>query len=266
MYGVLIAGPLLGQDLANANNEPIVLANTEFFKLPAKAIGEDYYIKVFLPESYGKEDKEYPVLYLLDGDHAFSMATDIVTYLHYGKHIPELIIVSPTYHDKAGPEHGGRNQRRRDYSPFKWGLKPKNPGATAFYQFFSKELIPYIDEHYRTDTKDRTIWGYSRSGLFVLWTLFEKPGLFKRYIAIDTGFKLFEDLEETYANSHTSLHANLYVGYGKLGGGKKDLQFLEQIEARNYQEFSYEYEALQGESHFIIPSSGLALGLTSVFK
>lgn len=264
--GTFIAGAVFGQGPTNGATVPITIPNTNLFTLTSNEVGEDYYVKVFLPENYDEHGKAYPVLYLLDGDYAFSMATDIVTYLQYGKHLPEMIIVSPTYHDRAGPEDGGKNQRRRDYSPFKWGLQPKNPGAETFYRFFANELVPYIDEHYHTDKDDRTIWGYSRSGLFVLWTLFEKPGMFKRFVAIDTGFKLFKELEEKYASNHTALEAHLYAGYGKLGGGKKDLKLLKQIEERNYEGLTYKYEALQGESHFVIPSAGLALGLRYVFE
>ena len=56
-----------------------------------------------------------PALYLLDGDHAFAMATDIVQYLIYGGHIPDLIIVSPAYDSKKAPDEGGKNMRDRDF-------------------------------------------------------------------------------------------------------------------------------------------------------
>jgi uncharacterized protein len=244
----------------------VEIVNSESFALYSKGLETEYHIKVLLPEKYAKSDKKYPVLYLLDGDHAFSMATDIVTYMQYGNHIPEVIIVSPAYNDKNGPAEGGKNQRRRDFSPFKWDGFPSNPSADRYFAFFKDTIIAQVEKRYRTKPNDRTLWGYSRSGLFILWTLFEKPGIFNRYIALDTGFHKFEELEEQYHRQHDALDAKLFIGYGSLGNGKKDLDFMENLAKRNYKKFSFNYQALQGEKHLMIPATGLALGLEFVFK
>lgn len=260
---LLSATTLAGQ--SGSTPVPVTISGTEVFTLPSTQTGSTYHIRVYLPEGYATSAKKYPVLYLLDGDHAFAMATDIVTYMQYGKHIPELIIVSPAYNDKSGPDQGGLNERRRDFSPFKWDAVPSDPGAEAYYAFFTETLIPHIEKTYRTDPEDRTIWGYSRSGLFVLWTLFEKPGIFQRYIALDTGFHLFSELEERYHSQQQSLPASLFIGYGSVGNGKNDLAFMETLASRKYKKFRYEYLALQGGKHLMIPANGLALGLEFVF-
>jgi len=46
--------------------------------------------------------------------------------------------------------------------------------------FISKELIPYVQEHYPADPSDRGLFGYSFGGLFASWVLKEDPKLFKR--------------------------------------------------------------------------------------
>ncbi|MEZ4772522.1 MAG: alpha/beta hydrolase-fold protein [Bacteroidia bacterium] len=261
LFGVV----LLGQGSKDSIRRVEIL-NSETFTLYSDGLETEYHIKVLLPESYAKSDKKYPVLYLLDGDHAFAMATDIVTYMQYGGHIPEMIIVSPAYNDKNGPDEGGNNQRRRDFSPFRWDGVPSNPSADKYYAFLNDTIIAHIDNKYRTKENDRTLWGYSRSGLFVLWTLFERPGTFDKYIALDTGFHKFNELESNYHAQHDTLNARLFIGYGSLGNSKKDIEFMEQLSKRNYKKFKYEFKALQGEKHLMIPSTGLALGLEFVNK
>jgi len=122
----------------------VEIPNSETFTLYSNELQTEYHIKVLLPEGYSKSDKKYSVLYLLDGDHAFAMATDIVTYMQYGNHIPEMIIVSPSYNDKNGPSDGGKNQRRRDFSPFKWDMVPSNPSANKYFAFLKDTIITYI--------------------------------------------------------------------------------------------------------------------------
>src|SRR5690349_11196279 len=90
---------------------PVPIANSELRSIRSSIIGQDYLIKIRLPETYVDNSSVYPVLYLLDGDHAFAMATDIVQYLIYGEHIPDLIIVSPAYGSKDAPHEGGTNMR-----------------------------------------------------------------------------------------------------------------------------------------------------------
>jgi hypothetical protein len=256
--------PLRAQDVVPP--PPVAIPGTETFTLHSQALATGYHIRVRLPGSYESTGKPYPVLYLLDGDHAFAMASDIVTYLEYGKHVPELIIVSPAYGSKLGPAEGGANQRQRDFSPFEWGGAPAEPRAEAYFAFLQDTLVPQIEARYRTQPGERALWGYSRSGLFVLWALFEKPGLFNRYIALDTAFRKFLELEEARAAQHRVLDASLFIGYGSLGNSKQDLEFMERLAARNYKRFRYSYQALQGQQHLMIPAGGLSLGLEFVYR
>ncbi|MBV6428115.1 MAG: hypothetical protein KIPDCIKN_02641 [Haliscomenobacter sp.] len=244
----------------------VTVDQSAYFALSSAIMGQEYYIKVYLPESYGQSDKKYPVLYLLDGDHAFGMATDIVTYLIYGKHIPEIIIVSPSYGSKNGPNEGGTNMRNRDFAAIIWSNIKADSAAYRYFDFLTRELIPLVEQTYRVNPDDRTLWGYSMSGLLAMWAVFERPGFFNRYVIIDTAFRLFKQIEETYHKSHTELPASLYLGIGNPDRRPDDVQFLENLKQRGYKGLQFEYEALQGGKHFLVPSTGLALGLSSVYN
>ena len=219
-------------------------------------IGQDYQIKIWFPSGYNPT-KKYPVLYLLDGDHAFAMATDIVQYLNYGEHIPEIIIVSPSYDSKTYPSDGGKNSRNRDFTT--------ENGRIKYFKFLEIELIPFIDKEFSTLPQEKAIWGFSNSGVFVIWSLFQKPTLFNRYIAIDPRISLASDSETEFAKHYKELNVKLFLGLGNRNGDEI-LKFIDKIEGRKYKKLQLEYLSLQGDEHFVIPSIGLALGLTSIFK
>jgi predicted alpha/beta superfamily hydrolase len=182
---------------------PLVsIANSQLRHIRSSIVGQDYQVKIRLPEAYENTTTLYPVLYLLDGDHAFAMATDIVQYLIYGEHIPDLIIASPAYDSKKLPHEGGKNMRNRDLTPFPVPDTDMPSGAVRYLEFFQQELVPFVESNYRVSPSDRTLWGYSRGGLFALYALFEKPTLFQRYIIVD-GFEdeFFNRKEDTQHNT-----------------------------------------------------------------
>jgi len=63
------------------------LYNTQVKVFHSQIIADDFYLYVSLPDDYDQSDKKYPVLYLLDGDVTFGMATSIARYLQFGNTI-----------------------------------------------------------------------------------------------------------------------------------------------------------------------------------
>lgn len=240
---------------------PVPIANSELHELTSSFVGQKYYIKIRLPEDYYDSTDSYPVLYLMDGDHAFAMATDIVQYLIYGEHIPDLLIVSPSYRSKDTPDYGGTNMRKRDLIPVPIEGVITSPGAALFLQFIEQELIPYVETHYRVNPSDRTLAGYSFGSLFALYTLFQKPGIFTRMIAIDGTDDRFLDMEERYSTERSTLPVRLFVA-----SGSDDMTKLaNKMAKRGYSGFTVEHEQLNLSGHFTVGAEGLTKGLVSVF-
>jgi enterochelin esterase-like enzyme len=73
----------------------VPIDGTELRTIRSSVVGQEYLLKVRLPDGYERSEKRYPVLYLMDGDLAFAMATDIVQSLEWGGNVPESIMVSP---------------------------------------------------------------------------------------------------------------------------------------------------------------------------
>lgn len=233
----------------------VPIANSELRYIGSSVIGQDYQIKIRLPENYANTTNHYSVLYLLDGDHAFAMATDIVQYLIYGEHIPDLIIVSPAYDSKKAPDEGGKNMRDRDFD--------MTPEGDQYLEFLQKELIPFVESNYRVAPTDRTLWGYSSSGYFALYALFQKPDLFQKYIIVDgCDNEKHSEVEKIYATQHSDLPIRLFISAPPEGDASK---FFDNLSRRNYANLRAEYAQLNDIGHFAVAAEGLTKGLVSVF-
>lgn len=122
--------------------------------------GVDYNLYIHLPKNYGGSSKHYPIIYLLDADYSFLLAKQIIEHLSDRNRIEEYIIVGIAYADFEY-----KKNRTRDYTPSyvsDGGYGPEyqkySGGANKFYQFISKELMPYMSKHYRI-TKNTTFVG-----------------------------------------------------------------------------------------------------------
>ena len=77
---------------------PVTLAGTELRSIHSINTGRDYDIYVRLPADYALMDKkQYPVLYVLDGQWDFKLYDSIYGGLYYDQFVPEMIIVGITY-------------------------------------------------------------------------------------------------------------------------------------------------------------------------
>ncbi|MDX1701443.1 MAG: alpha/beta hydrolase-fold protein, partial [Melioribacteraceae bacterium] len=137
-------------------------------------LNESRSYQIHLPSSYQWAlDRSYPVLFVLDGESNFLHTVGSTRFLSSKGEIPELIIVAIT-----------SKIRIRDYTQTDWSTHwSGGGGAFNFKSFLSKELIPKIENNYRTNGF-RILSGHSAAGQFVLYNLTSDPNLFNAYFAI----------------------------------------------------------------------------------
>ncbi len=103
-------------------------------------MNEDRILLINLPNGYHETTNSYPVLYILYGGQVegyFAEAVHIVARLNEASRIPDMIII------------GVKNvDRYRDCLPINRNGEPG--GADNFLKFFTEELIPFVDQSYRT--------------------------------------------------------------------------------------------------------------------
>lgn len=137
----------------------------------------DRNVWIYLPPSYEKSSKRYPVIYMQDGQNLFDTKTS--AYGEWG--VDELLdSLSKTKKGECivlGIEHSGAN-RSTEYNPFdsKFG---KGTGDD-YIDFIANTLKPYMDKKYRTlsEVKYTTIAGSSMGGLIAMYAIAKYPKVF----------------------------------------------------------------------------------------
>jgi predicted alpha/beta superfamily hydrolase len=143
--------------------------------LRSAILGEDRSFSVHLPASYGRDPgRRYPVIYVLDGSSQHRQTADSAALLARIGAMPEVIVVGTPPVDENG--------RKRDYTPPGMRRDGDDGGgpdgaADRFLAFLAGELIPRIEGDYRT-RRPRMLAGYSRGGLFTVYSLLAEPSLF----------------------------------------------------------------------------------------
>lgn len=149
------------------------------FSLSSTVLGESREAIVHLPEDYESAgETRYPVIYVLDGSSQDGHTAKTAALLARIGMMPKVIVVGiPHVNDS----------RNRDYTP-PFGAQdedaPDGPKGQAdrFLAFLKTELIPEVDRRYRT-SPHRALSGWSRGGLFVVYSLIADPALFQARFA-----------------------------------------------------------------------------------
>lgn len=154
---------------------------------------------VYTPPGYEESDQRYPVLYLLHGGGSdedawtnMGRAPQILdNLLAQGKIRPMIVIMpngSPV--QKAAPDHVA--------PPPGWRPGPPptttsgRPGILRFPDSLVKDVIPFVDERYRTlaDREHRAIAGLSMGGAQTMYAAFNNLDAFAWVAVFSGGFPL----------------------------------------------------------------------------
>ena len=153
--------------------------------IKSEILNSDREISVYLPNSYNENNYiNYPVLYLLDGRKFFNSFSGVITQLSIdaSPQIPEMIVIGITSQDRV-KDSSPTNSLIGYTKEAEKGLEVSG-GADNFLKFIQKELIPFVEHKYRTNSY-RTFVGYSFTGLPVLQALFSISETFNSYLVID---------------------------------------------------------------------------------
>jgi predicted alpha/beta superfamily hydrolase len=152
----------------------------------SQALNEERIYWVHLPESYEDSiQKQYPVIYLLDGDLFFHALVAVQRSYAHGRQpmMPECIIIGILNTDRTRDLTPSLSAYRRDGTRYD-GDREVGGGSEAFTIYLCNELRNKINTTYRTNNNNSII-GHSFGGLFVLNTLMYHFESFNAYIALD---------------------------------------------------------------------------------
>jgi enterochelin esterase-like enzyme len=132
---------------------------------------------IYLPQSYGKSNKKYPVIYMHDGQNLFDEFTGGYGEWGVDELLDKMIAQGKKEYIVVGTAHGGA-ERLKEYNPYdsKYG---KGRGK-AYVSFLVNNLKPFIDKEYRTlkDKNNTSIAGSPMGGLISLYAISTYPNIF----------------------------------------------------------------------------------------
>lgn len=239
------------------------LFNTEAHTIESACVDETYQIGVWLPFSYADSDQDYPVLYILDGDFAFGLATSLVPTLIGTQEIPELIVVGIGY--QTITTYGELGQRReRDFLPPDFADAPPDSRTPQFTAFLQQELFPLIESHYRASPANRVLYGFSAAGFFALYTMLTQPGLFQRCIAASCTWPGAAAYLLERAQQSSSSPDQLYLAVGELEADQ--LPGFQALTEALHNCIDLHTQIFSGENHSAgVLSQTLLYGLRTIF-
>ena len=261
----------------------LCIAGTVMHQFVSMTNSVPYRISVALPFNYLPSDTtRYPVLYVLDGDPNLPMAALIQRNMSYDHEVPDVIMVGIGY--QVDNFLSTRSFRVLDYTPSHVAkidsemtashhMKMVTGGSADFLQVLEKEIIPYIENNYKTN-KGRSLAGHSLGGLFALYTLFHKPELFQKYLISSPSlywndFEMLGEETEYYSGRHKRLQARIFISAGSLEPDPMtpDIkQLVNLLRQRGYQGLEITENIFQGETHLSVIPFSFSRGMRNIYS
>jgi predicted alpha/beta superfamily hydrolase len=246
-------------------SKTVAVENAEEFIIISEHVKDTFYIQVSLPLDYENDKKKYPVVFVLDADRTFGIATDISRWLTFGQEIPPSIIVGISY------KNNWWQKRSRDYTPTKdkmknWGEWPLAGGADKFKSSIEHEINPALDK-YRINWTNRTIVGLSFGGLFANYTLFNSPHIFDNYLIIspaliwDNKYLFTLDLGKLRDNKN---QVKIFTAIGTLDEEKivtSWRQMNQLILSEKFEKINWVTKEYEGQTHISVLPMAITDGL-----
>jgi predicted alpha/beta superfamily hydrolase len=242
------------------------LGEVKYHELQSCTLKRAFHIFVDLPKDYAESGETYPTIYLLDGDITFPLMAGYHHYLRSDNETPAAILVGISYGAETFEEG---NKRSTDYTAPTdereyWG------GAANFQIMLSDELMPLIENTYRSDPTRRVIFGQSIGGQFVLFTAFTRPELFHGHIASNPA--LHRNLPfflEWHSDKKTPANSRVYVSSGELDDPRfrePALKWIDYWQNQDSRPWALKTQTLAGQTHFSAAPEAFRQGLAWSFS
>jgi len=213
---ILAINLFVGCNNTPAYNDPIPTHDN--FTIQSEHLDEVRVINVWTPTEYNESYASYPVLYMPDGGikEDFPHIANTLAKLIEEKKIEPIILVGIENTER------GRDLTGASSAEYDKQYCPLTDGAKNFRAFITSELIPAINEKYRTNSK-RGIVGESLAGLFVMETFFISPSTFDFYIAMDPSLWWNNHYLAEHADSLLALFPEDAITLWFAGSDAKDI-------------------------------------------
>lgn len=200
-------------------------------------------IWVYLPPSYKQtKNKNYPVLYMNDGQNLFNEQTAFSGEWGVDECLDTLSKKINKECIVIGIDNGG-DKRLNEYNPYDDVKNGKGEGK-LYLEFVATTLKPYIDSNLRTqkDAQHTFIAGSSMGGLISMYALVQYPDVFGGAGIFSPSFWLAPQLYTDVANAkwQKKLRIYFYAGEKESASMVRDMQkMLNVIKGKNCCDVQY---------------------------
>ena len=171
----------VGETIADRPSE-----HYRFEQFPVSSPDGQRHWRVYLaiPKSCSPE-AGFPSFWMLDGNAAL-MDLDSTLLEQLGSQPVALTLVFIAHESEFRIASAATY---RDYTPtllspeMADAIESVTGGADAMLEIIERTMAPEVNRRVKLDPNDRTLWGHSLGGVFVLHTLFTRTGAFQNYVA-----------------------------------------------------------------------------------
>lgn len=179
------------EDLGGSSSNSTAAANVQIlnnaFFMPQ--LNTSRKIWLYLPPDYNSSVKNYPVLYMQDGQNLFDNATSFAGEWQVDETLNTLFNAGDYGAIVVGIDNGGA-ARLDEYSP--WVNTEYNEGGDgdAYMTFIAETLKPYMDTNYRTrpEPQFNALIGSSMGALISMYGACKYPEKFEKVAAFSPAF------------------------------------------------------------------------------
>jgi predicted alpha/beta superfamily hydrolase len=186
-------------------------------------------IWIYLPEAYERTKKQYPVLYMQDGQNLFDDYTTGFGEWGVDECLDSLIAAGRQACIVVGIDNGPK--RLNEYNPFAFRDFGEGEGDT-YINFISQTLKPFIDKKYRTSpSKENTIIaGSSMGGLISYYAMIKQPQVFGKAGIFSPAFWTAPDIKQVTDSLASKINGKLFFYIGAQEGDSfvKDMEQIEE--------------------------------------
>lgn len=242
--------------------------------ISSKIMKKDYQLYISFPNSYSSQDTiRYPVLYILDGKHMFSITDGTRVNLDFENKIEDVIIVGI---GSGIDDQSWQINRTFEYTPSQDpNVKLQSGGAELFLECIKTEIMPFVDNHYKTNS-DNGIIGHSLGGLFVSYCFLNATGSFSRY-GISSPSLMWKNNEildqaELLFTKNKSWGIPYTKVFISVGGEEEQemvsgmIKFSTLLKDRNYENLELSWNTFDDETHLSVVSAMISRTLSVLYK
>lgn len=235
-----------------------VNSQVDYRTVKSKKLQAERQVKIQLPRGYKSDTTQvYPVFIVLDGDYLFEPVAGMTDYYSYWDDMPKSIVVGINHNDKRKADTKIDSKR---------GL-PTETGAD-FFEFVGSELLPLIDQNYRTSEFD-VIVGHDKTANFINYYLFKDKPLFQAYINLSPQYadRMPKRIADNLRQSKKEFWYYLATAENDVKSLEEKIESTkEKLENENNPNLHFRFDNYEDADHYALAGLAIPRAIQSVFS